>query len=115
MAGSRYPNYFSDGRNDSGFNSPKYILYFPYLKAKGLFFCTKYEMSIMEQKQELHGNVYTQKSRSTVGVIIQTRHPDLVVSAFGLAILLPSVFPVCRLARVYAVFVCFRLLPIFRQ
>ena len=35
MAGPRYRNYFPDSRKHSAFNKAKYLLYIPYLKAKG--------------------------------------------------------------------------------
>ena len=65
-------------------------------------------------KQELHGNCVHAKSRSRAGAICQTRTPVLVVSAFGLGILLSSVFTFPSSIVISAVSCCFDHFAILR-
>ena len=91
-AGPRYRNYFPYSYEHTVFNRQKYLSYFPYLKAKGLFSCFSSVFSFSAVFTDLNGNVYFIKSRSRAGSISQTEIPDPVVSRPALCILLPSVF-----------------------
>ena len=113
MAGPRYPNYFPKDRNDTGFNSTKYILYFCYLKAKEFISAKQAHWPKNSENTELHENRDINNSRSRAGAICQTRLADLVVSALGVGILLSSVLRVLDMTLFYTVLAVFVCLSIF--